>query len=290
VAYRLLLFDLDGTLLDSRQHIRPVVRNWLCTLMSGGIYVGIATGRSPRSAAPYVAELKPNGPMIYLNGALVVGGIERRPLITHTLDRDCAIQAAELARAYDVHVNAYIGDEIVIAKECAISQRSAKKDGVLQRPVGDLPDYLRQHRECPYKLLLIDDRSESATENNHTPTAYDVNRVHQPIHQALGHACDLVRSDPAYIEVLPRGVSKGAAIAAIAASYSIPPLDIIAFGDQCNDLELLQQCGFGVAMKNANPRLQAVADVVIGDNDSDAIYEFLHTTFVLHGGALNDVT
>ena len=88
------------------------------------------------------------------------------------------------------------------------------------------------------------------------------------------------------MELLPAGVCKGAALDAVAAHYGITAERVVAFGDGKNDIELLERAGLGVAMGNAHPELAAVADVVIGHHDTDAISDFLRGRFEARGGRL----
>lgn len=273
MGYRLILFDLDGTLLDPVRVIRPSSRAILTELMAAGVRVGFATGRMPRSVAQFMEMVAVNGPLIVFNGAMVWDVELSRPVRSKSLALDHAIAAASIALAEGVHVNCYMADEIWIDHESETSRRSAIKDGVSQRVVGDLPGYLRARGEEPIKLLLIDEEG-------------DITRLARPIREALGAGCELVQSEPAYLEVLPPGVSKGDALRHIQEVYGIEPAEVMAFGDERNDLELVDRCGLGVAMANAHEALKAVADVVIGHHDSDAIHEFLTAHFTLEAGAL----
>lgn len=273
MSYRLILFDLDGTLLDPVRVIRPSSRAILAELMAAGVRVGFATGRMPRSVAQFTAMVKVTGPLIVFNGAMVWDLDLGRPVYSRTLALADAIAAARIALAEGVHVNCYMPDEILIDHESETSRHSAIKDGIQQHVVGDLPGYLQARGEGPVKLLLIDEVG-------------DITRLAAPIREALGSGCMLVQSEPAYLEVLPPGVSKGDALVHIEEVYGIAPAEIIAFGDERNDLELVERCGLGVAMANAHEALKAVADVVIGHHDSDAIYEFLAAQFEVSGGVL----
>ncbi|MBI4390754.1 MAG: HAD-IIB family hydrolase, partial [candidate division NC10 bacterium] len=77
----------------------------------------------------------------------------------------------------------------------------------------------------------------------------------------------LVRSEPTYLEVLPPGVNKGAALAELARQLGIPLDQVVAFGDNLNDLEMVEAAGFGVAVGNAHPDVKARADLVAGTNN-----------------------
>ncbi|MCG8420440.1 MAG: HAD family hydrolase [Proteobacteria bacterium] len=272
-SYRLVLADLDGTLLSPERLIRQANTSALGEIMQGGVRVGLATGRMPRSAAPYVETVGATGPLILLNGAMVWDVATARPVYQAGLPMDDAVTAMAMALANGVHVNAYVAGEIWIARVSETSRRSENKDGVPHRVVPDLVDRIAAGEESPVKLILIDEVG-------------DVTRLHEPLRANLANDCTLVNSEPAYLEVLPPGVTKGSALDHIHRHYGIAPDHVLAFGDGLNDLELLTRSGLGVAMANAHPAVKEAADIVIGPHTSDAIGDFLRSEFTAADGDL----
>ena len=272
-SYRLLLFDLDGTLLTPERTIRPANRTLLAELMSFGVRIGIATGRGPRSAAPYVETSGASGPLILFNGAMVWDVAEARPVYQRGLAMTDALATISVALAHGVHINVYMDEEIWIPRTTETSRRSEIKDGVPHTVMTDLVTRVAAHGQPPIKLMLIDEQA-------------DVTRLIAPIRARLASQCTLVDSEPSYLEVMAEGVSKGSALEAITHIYGIAPAEVMAFGDERNDIDLVQRSGLGVAMANANPALRAVADIAIGHHSSDAIAEFLRSTYIVQGDRL----
>lgn len=259
----LLLFDLDGTLLDSSRRIRASTLALLAELMDEGVRVGLATGRSLRSALPFAEQLQPNAPLILFNGGLVWDPLTSTAVFERGLPREDAHLALRIAADLGIHANLYQGAEIAIAQESQTSRESEEKDGVPHIVVGELVAHCTTD---PHKILLID---ESGLFTGFKERFRAVAKT----------PCTLVRSEPTYLEVLPAGVCKGSALPAVEAHVGIPASQVIAFGDGLNDAELLAACGCGVAMGNALEAVQELADVVIGDCDSDAIERFLRGRF-----------
>ncbi len=267
MSYRFLLFDLDGTLLDSQRNIRARSLQVLQGLMARGLGVGFATGRPLRAVRPYTDALRPTGPLVCFNGALVWDLARGEVIAAHNLGRDLAIRALELARTQHVHANLYLGDDIYIERVSDVSQASARKDGVEQIPVGPLDEWLRARTDAPVKVLFIAEPAK-------LPALAAAVRATQA-------GAVLVNSEPDYLELLPSGVNKAVGLEALCRHQGIAPDDVIAFGDNLNDRELLARAGLGVAMGNAHADLKAVADVVIGNHDADAIADFLVERFQL---------
>ncbi len=268
VGCRLLLFDLDGTLLGPDRRVRLRTLQVLARLGERGVRLSLATGRSPMSAASVLRDLVPSAPAIHFNGALLRDWHSGADLLRRALPVPDALAAVEQARDLDLHVNLYLGDEILIERRGAVSRASEIKDGVPHTLVDDLCEAVHSSGLCPTKLLCIGEPRLFAD---------FAARVRGVSRSGVG----VVNSEPDYFEVLPAGTSKGAAAAALAVHLGLELSQVVAFGDNLNDLELLEVCGLGVAMGDGHPELLARADRVIGPHDSDAIAELLGGWFGL---------
>ena len=264
VTPRLLLFDLDGTLLRSDRQVSSANGEALKRAMDRGLRVGFATGRVRRSVQPWIEELEPNAPLILLNGAMVWDASAGRPLLEHRLPPADARAALVVVAELGVHANLYLGDEVAIAHVSETSRTSENKDGVDHTEVGDLLAHLEGQPNDPFKILCIDETG-------------GIDVLAERLRPVLKDGSVLVHSEPTYLEVLPPGVSKGAALPVVLKHTQTEAAEVVAFGDGLNDIELLEASGVGVAMANAHPRVRACADHVIGPNDSDAIAAFLAT-------------
>ena len=96
--------------------------------MASGTYVSFATGRMPRSAEPFAAELGVNAPSVHFNGAVVWDWDRGRVVWERSLPPTDALRALEVAETLGVHVNLYVGSEIYIAAESSVSEASASKE------------------------------------------------------------------------------------------------------------------------------------------------------------------
>jgi len=138
---------------------------------------------------------------------------------------------------------------------------------VAQVPVGDLVRFLEGQPDDPVKILLIgpDERLDAVA------AAYRAGGFGA---EDLPH---LVRSEATYLEIQPRGVTKGAGLVRVCKLLGIPPSAAIAFGDNLNDLEMIQAAGLGVAMGNAHADLKRAARMVAPSNDEDGVAAVLWT-------------
>jgi len=259
MAIRLCYFDVDETLVDPARHIPPSLDQALVACRARGVVLGLATGRMYAAALPYAQAISATAPLILYNGARVCAPADGAVLYARTLELQEALRALELVARHGLHVNLYLDDEILIERESEASRASARKDGVRQRVVGELRAFLDRP---PTKLLIIG-----------AGDALDALRRDL---EAKPLAAELVRSEPTYLELLPDGVSKGAALTEVSRLTGVPLAEIAAFGDSNNDLELLETAGLGVAVANALDNVKAVADYIASKPNGDGVAEALH--------------
>jgi Cof subfamily protein (haloacid dehalogenase superfamily) len=266
--FKLVLLDLDGTLLTSARAIHPENVRVLKALMERGVHVGFSTGRSPLSSLPYAQLLEASAPLIVMNGGVVRDWRTGTTIWERVLSTSTALQTLAAGRAMVQHANVYVGHEIWIEAPSATSMESELKDGVPHTLVPDLVERLSHENIRPHKIMLI-------ANPDAIPALTGV------VAGVVGEGASLVNSEPSYLEVLPPGCNKGEAATHLAAHLGVAMSEVIAFGDNKNDLELLTSCGLGVAMGNAHADVLARVTTHIGHHDTDAIARFLTATFAL---------
>jgi Cof subfamily protein (haloacid dehalogenase superfamily) len=270
--FRLVLLDLDGTLLTSQRTIRDENVAALKRIMNAGVRVAFCTGRMPRSAQRYLDVVEPNAPSIHFNGAMVRDAKTGRIVFARTLTSRVALAALSAGDEHMMHANVYVNDAIWIERRSAAQLQSEEKDGVAHTLVDAMR--VRLADAAPTKIMLIAPSSSIAA-------------LTTSVSAAVGSEAELVNSEPEYLEVLPPSCSKKSAAEALCAHLEIENglADVIAFGDNLNDLALLESCGLGVAMQNSHADVLARVKAHVGDCDSDAIARYLDG-FDVDDGAL----
>ena len=250
---RLIAIDLDGTTLRGNGAISHATRRALALARRHGALLCIATGRPPLGARHYARVLGARGPLICLDGALVLEGDQA--LVDRPLPPE---HVAELVGIADRQGGGWI----------ALVRRGRVHGGPSRRPPqASLGQVLRN----PGRSLRF---FRSVWPEQHR---YSDRPPHEAVYKVLlwaphGSARDgleeQVRALPVHVpsprgstmEVVAPGVSKGHALDAVARRLGIAPEAIVAFGDGRNDVEMLAYAGYGVAMGGAPPELLAVAD------------------------------
>lgn len=254
-----LAFDLDGTLLNSDHTISQAVGGAVRGLVAQGVPIVLVSARPPRSVLAIARELGLAGGMVSLNGAMVadISGtiIDANLIAPHIvagvqkLGRAYAGLTTHYYRWFDWLTTEYNDD---IQRETAI--------------IGFSPTVTPSHQAIHEisKLMIVGPAAE-------------LEGLEADI-LAAGWPITAQRSKPTYLEITSPGVTKAAGLGLVATRHGLEPEDFMAFGDGDNDVSMFEVCGYGVAMGNASDRLKAVADMVIGTNDEDAIADFLAET------------
>jgi Cof subfamily protein (haloacid dehalogenase superfamily) len=268
VTYRLVVVDLDGTARSRVRGITPGVRAAVSAARARGVRVCVATGRMWRSAVPWVRALGADPPVILYNGGQVFDFVAGRTLYERRLPRASARQALELVRRDpEVQAHLYLNDQVYVERQHPLSDAYAADDGLTYEVVASLDALLADE---PHKVLVIGPRGRVEA------LQAAVRDAALPVHA--------VQSEPTYLEILPPGVSKGAALEAMLRELGIAATETIAVGDNWNDVEMIEAAGLGVAMGHAPREVRARADHVCGTAEEEGVRSVIER-FVLGGPA-----
>jgi len=264
-VYQLIVSDLDGTLLDANHSVDPYTAETLQALENLGVYLVIATGRHFLDVAGIRAALGVRAHLITANGARIHDPADRL-IYRRDIPSELVRQLADPALSRGCLLNFYVDDGWLIDQPC---QRlfDVHRDSGFQYQLSDLT----QHSgEGVGKVLYI-------APHDHLLT------VEQQLHQRFGDGAAITFSAPDCLEVMARDVSKGSALQIVLDQLGIDAAHCLAFGDNQNDIELLQVAGHPRVMGNAHPRLTAqLPDAMrIGHNHEAAVARHLRELFKL---------
>jgi Cof subfamily protein (haloacid dehalogenase superfamily) len=271
----LFAVDLDGTLVEPRQPVRPGSLAAVKRVMAAGVAVTIVTGRMVVGAKPFADMLGLDGELICYQGAVIAdartGRFEREVALPNAL----ALRAYAVARAHDFHVQFYRDDRFYVEEDNVYAQLYARTSGSQPIVVPSLPEAFEGHDSTKVNIV---------TDPARTPAALAL------FADALGNEAYVTRSNPEFVEILNSRVDKGTALRLVAEHLGIAMDDVVAIGDSYNDLPLLRAAGFSIAMGSAPDELKALADAVVGDVEHDGVAEAVER-FVLppHGGSAADI-
>jgi len=283
--YRMVAFDLDGTLLGPDHEISDYSVQYLRSLHQKGLIISIATGRSPAATAEVIRRLnlefpKPHSegfPVVTTNGAkgihvchdttvdeveekkagdgnpMIDGRMKVTELFHQPVPLELTKKTLKVAKEIGCVTNYYIGHEIYAQVlndwHLEATKKYSNLTGVDFTYCKD--DYQEaMAKGLPSKLLVLCE-------------PHSIDDTYHKVEEALGHEAKVIRgSPPFFVEVLNKIVNKGSGLELLCEKLGVDISDCIAFGDGDNDIEFIEKSGLGVAMKNARETLKNVADEV----------------------------
>ena len=238
--YKIIVLDLDGTLTNRDKVITPRTKEALMKAQEAGKIVVLASGRPTAGVEPLAKELdlaRFGSYILSYNGGM----------ITKIMD---------LAKEYGVDFLTYEGEEIITNNDqCVYAHKESKINHLPLRQV----DNMEEHVNFPVaKFLLLDDGDYLAT-------------VEPKVKAAMGKNFAVYRSEPYFLEVLPKGIDKAQSLERLLQHLGMTKEEMIACGDGYNDLTMIQYAGLGVAMENAVLPVRKAADYITASNNDDGV-------------------
>jgi Cof subfamily protein (haloacid dehalogenase superfamily) len=266
---KLLVLDIDGTIAGHSNTLSEPVKQAIFAAQARGIQVAIATGRMYRSALRFHQEIGSTLPLMAYQGAWIqdpsTEKIHRHLALSREISHQLIdyFEQPELLSLLSVHF--YINDQLYVRELTKETQIYAERSGIIPIPVGDL----RQLTNEPTKILALCDDTNFIKE-----LLGNLRRQYTPAELYL------TTSVATFLEATNASVNKGSAVRYLAEELlGLQTANVMAIGDNFNDVEMLEYAGFGVAMGNAPEGVQAIAQWVAPNVEEDgaavAIEKFL---------------
>ncbi|MFS0773625.1 Cof-type HAD-IIB family hydrolase [Sphingomonas sp. 1P08PE] len=253
-AIRLLVSDVDGTLVDKQKHLTDATVAAVRRLEAAGIGFTIISARPRSGIMPLVEKLGLDVPVAAFNGGLIFkrdGWTGEHHVIDPTAARGTIAAAADMA----VDIWVFARDRWYASTDQGVHvehERVASN----QAPIvtQDFDDLL----DAADKITFVTDDAAVMAAMRDRCRPFDA-------------AATIAQSQTYYLDVTATEANKGAGIAALAAAFDVTLADTAAIGDQANDLPMLTRAGHAIAMGNAPAEVQQAAHDVTLANDADGV-------------------
>ena len=259
---KLLVVDIDGTIAGKSNEIREPVKQAILAAHSRGIKVAVATGRMYRSALRFHRDIGSTLPLICYQGAWIQDPATQKMLRHQPLSKQRALELLEHFEEPHLRsllsINFYINDQLYVPEITAATRLYAERSGI--EPIA-ITDFRRDIPGEPTKVLALCKNSGvldgllSSMRDRDTPAELY-----------------LTRSVATFFEATHPLANKGAAVQYIAEDLlGLRPENVMAIGDNFNDVEMISYAGVGVAMGNAPDAVKAGANWVAPDVEEDGV-------------------
>ena len=257
---KVLVLDIDGTLTNSQKVITGNTKTATIEAMKRGHKVMLASGRPTPGMKKYATELELanyDGYLLSFNGGKIIHcktgeiifqkilpSLVIKSLYNYAIEKGCGLVT-------------YLGDDIILATEKdEYIEIESKINEMECKKVTNFVDYVSDYNLN--KMLMTAPPEKAAI-------------LVEELQEKFKDVLSIYRSEPFFIEIMPKNVDKAASLDIMLKSLGITKDDVICCGDGFNDKSMIEYAGVGVAMENAQPAVKEVADYITKSNDEDGI-------------------
>ena len=277
--YKMIAIDLDGTLLSPRNEVTQRTKDAVHQALKAGLLVCFATGRNWTESRTVVEAVEHYATAVFAGGAMVVD--TERDVTLHRMMMDPGL-AAELCGHFEAEGHAVLalqdtdaaGVDYLVTGDAPLNDATSAWMKITQAKIRTVPRLAHFGHAHTIRVGIVASREDV----RRSTATLDRDFAGRVVHQSL--------YVPAYgvevLEVFDPAVNKWQGILHVARHHGIEPEEIVAVGDDVNDIPMLQSAGLGVAMGNARPEIRALAGRVIGTNADDGLAKFLEELVARH--------
>jgi Cof subfamily protein (haloacid dehalogenase superfamily) len=279
LKYKLIAIDLDGTLLSPAGKVTARTKAAVHRCLAAGYLVCFATGRNFTESRAILDAVAHYGSAVFVGGAMVIDTKQRITLHRTLMNPDLARQLCGFFEDCGHAVLAlqdtgHAGVDYLISGKIEPNEATRQWLSVTSASVHWIDGLPAHEHDHTIRVGIVAPATKDREIQDDLSATFG-SRI-------VSH-CLLV---PAYgvqvVEVFDPAVNKWEGILHLAARHKIEPAEIVAIGDDVNDVPMVKNAGLGVAMGNAHPQLQAVAKKVIGSNAEDGLAVFLEELIAKH--------
>lgn len=270
--YQAIAFDLDGTLLSSNATILESSKQAIKQVREKGIKVYFVTGRHHTAVRPYYAEIDLDTPVVCCNGTYIYDFKNEKVLTGNPLSPELASNLINAAQAEEIHTAVYFQNAMTYEE---LNPHFTK----LQKWVQSCPENVRPNVYQVEKFQTEIDKGTTVwkvliSDPDLTKMQNFVKKL--PLEKVSPEWSWIDR-----VDITAIGNNKGAGLVELLKLDGINPQQVIAFGDNFNDISMLELVGLGIAMGNSEEEVKRKAKKSIGSNDEDSIATELKNQFNL---------
>jgi Cof subfamily protein (haloacid dehalogenase superfamily) len=251
---RLLLADVDGTLVTQDKILTDEAIAATRELREAGVAFAITSGRPPRGMSMLIEPLAMRCAIAGFNGGVFVNP-DLSVIESHTLDPKAARQALDQILGQDLDAWVYTADEWLIRKQDA--PHVAREAWTVKFEARVVQEFTDEHLARAVKIVGVSDDLERVA---------DCEKSAQDL---LGDLASVARSQPYYLDITHPQANKGNVVEMLSKSMGVDAAQIATIGDMPNDVLMFRKSGFSIAMGNSSDAVKAKASAVTDSNEDE---------------------
>ncbi len=265
--YRMLVLDLDDTLLKDDRTVSELTRRRLLEAQQQGMIVVLASGRPTYAMQHLAKELclaEYGGYFISFNGARITSCADQHILLSVDISHAQMCKLFDLAQEHGVYIQTYTEDHILVSKDNEYTQIEKEITGM---DVIECADFKAEIPKTAVKAMMLE----------HSDRLKEVEKALRPV---VENELYMTITKPFFLEFMNPAVDKGKSLVTLAQHLNVPMEQVIAVGDSYNDISMIKAAGLGVAMGNAVEAVKQAADYETADNEHDGVARVVERFFL----------
>lgn len=266
MKYKMIAFDLDGTLVDDQKRLLPGTVGAIMAIQQMGVKVVLASGRPTYGCRQVAKDLRLDefgGYIVSYNGGKITSCEDGKILARRALPREQldflykAVKEEPELELFTYHQQAIITEN---PENEYVKQEQWVNGGM---PIRKVDHLLKALVQDPLKVAVVGEFAP-------------LHRLKERMEAHYGEELNFFLTNEHFLDAVPSGVDKGTSLDFLLQDQGIERKDLIAVGDSYNDLSMIQLAGLGVAMANATEAVKRSADYVTTSNNEGGILHLLN--------------
>lgn len=260
MQYKLLVLDVDGTLLNSSHELTKATLDAILKIEQAGVKVVLASGRPTYGLLPLAKALQlgqNNGYIISYNGSQIISASDGKVLFERRINPEMLPYIEKQAHKHNFPIFTYHDD--VLITNTAGNPHIEQEARLNKLKLIVEPDFSIALDFAPCNCVLVSDDEEELV------------KLEEHWNKRLSGSMDVFRSEKYFLEVVPCGIDKATTLGALLDILSVSPEEVIVIGNGVCDVSMLQSAGLSIAMGNAPQSVKSCADQITLSNDEDGV-------------------
>lgn len=288
--YKLVAIDIDGTLLNSKGEMTDRTKQVLRKASEQGIYIVLTSGRLTDTVEKFCNEIGADKYLIAENGASIINLQTKELEFSKYISKDVVNKVLNICDENNIYYMVYTNKELIVKNIKHMAMFFYKQNynpNARIKTIVSGRDYINAVTDNFTKLMICDE--DRAIYNNIVAKLSKIPEIDVlPVPHISNKQLELDGKETvleySYADISAKGTNKWTAIKELMTKLGISENEVIAIGDNINDIKMIENAGLGVAMKNGSPHVRALADVVAPSNNEDGV-AYIVEKYVLNGEA-----
>lgn len=279
---RLVASDIDGTIIGENNQISSQNRKAIQDMRKTNIDFTICTGKPYAMVKNFCKDLNASYG-IFGNGNQIIDLKTGKEIFRKTLTEEEVVACMELAKRENLHIHFYTENEVITPKLMYMDLRNFRlKDSIFNsdlnfKVVPNIEEYMQKNKPTIFKLIISSPSSlaylQQEIEQKMAVTMYRVTKTNQ-------YKDKIIDKEYEYLDITPSKTNKSEALATLSKYLEVSSEEVMAIGDNLNDIDMIRNSGIGVAVANSYDAVKAVAtyttiNSVENSGFAEAVYKYI---------------